>query len=160
MAIFYSPLEVIEMAIKIEERGNEFYQHASKKTKLTPLKTLFNFLADEELKHQKTFKALYKLIDQEIQSLPYNWDEVSRYLQAITDSRFFVSEFNPMSYLARVKTAESLLKYAIEFEKQTLLFYYEIKNFVKDEHKSLVDKIIDQEKQHIKKLSLIKEHSK
>ncbi|MEO0084056.1 MAG: ferritin family protein [candidate division WOR-3 bacterium] len=158
MTVFYSPIEVIEMAIKIEERGNKFYLNASKKTKSTPLKTLFNFLAAEELKHQKTFKALSKLVNQEIQSLPYNWDEASRYLQAITDSKFFLSESNPMSYLNRIKTEISLLKYAIEFEKETLLFYYEIKNFVKDEHKSLVDKIIDQEKQHIKKLSIMKEN--
>ncbi|MCX8015111.1 MAG: ferritin family protein [candidate division WOR-3 bacterium] len=156
MTVFYSPIEVIEMAMKIEERGNEFYLSAGKKVKSKPLKELFVFLANEELKHHKTFKGLYNLINQEAQSLPYNWDEASRYLQAITDSKFFLSESAPMSYLARVKTAESLLKYAIEFEKATLLFYYEIKNLVKDEHRPLVDKIISQEKQHIEKLSVMK----
>lgn len=157
MTTFYSPVEVIEMAIKTEETGKEFYTNAAKKIKSKPLAELFNFLANEEMKHAKTFKSLYKTIIQTPQSIPSNWQEFSLYLKAITDSKFFLGSDKSLSFIAKSKTPKSLLDYAISFEKETMLFYLEILNFIKKKDKPLVDKIITQEKEHIKKLSTIKE---
>lgn len=156
MSTFYSPVEVIEMAIKIEEMGQKFYAHTAKKTKSKPLSELFRFLANEEEKHTKIFRNLYRTISESPQSLPYNFDDVQLYLKAITDSKFFLGSNKALSYITKVKIPQRLLDYALAFEKETMLFYLEISNLVREKNKKLVDKIITQEKEHIRKLSAMK----
>ncbi|MBS4016163.1 MAG: ferritin family protein [Candidatus Latescibacteria bacterium] len=157
MPIFYSPIEVIEMAVKTEKTGQEFYISAAKKTKSKVLSQLFNYLAGEEIKHEKTYKKLYNIVKDDPRALPFNLDEMGLYLQAITDSKFFLGSDKALSYIAKVKTPNALLDYALQFEKETMLFYTEILNLVKKRYKPLVDKIIVQEKEHIRKLSAMKE---
>jgi rubrerythrin len=157
MAIFYSPVEVIEMAVKTEESGQKFYTNTAKKTKPKQLSELFLFLAGEEEKHAKVFRGLYRTTKESPQSIPYNFDDVQRYLQAITDSKFFLGSDKALSYISKVKTSQALLDYALAFEKETMLFYLEIGNLMKDKDKKLVDKIVAQEKEHIRKLSAMKE---
>lgn len=157
MPIFYSPIEVIEMAVKTEKTGQEFYTNAAKKTKSKILSNLFNYLAGEEIKHEKIYKNLSNIVKDDPRALPFDLDEMGLYLQAITDSKFFLGSDKALSHIAKVKTPDALLDYALQFEKETMLFYIEILNLVKKQYKPLVDKIIVQEKEHIRKLSTIKE---
>jgi rubrerythrin len=157
MTTFYSPVEVIEMAVKTEQTGQEFYTNTSKKTKSKPLSDLFRFLASEEEKHAKAFKGLYRTISEGPQTMPFNFDDVQLYLKAITDSKFFLGSDKALSHISKVKTPQALLDYALAFEKETMLFYLEIGNLVKIKDKKLIDKIIAQEKIHIKMLSAMKE---
>jgi len=157
MTTFYSAVEVIELAIKTEATGQAYYTNAAKKTKSKLLSQLFNFLACEELKHEKTFRGLYKIIKDDPQSMPFNFEEMGMYLNAITESKFFFGSDKALSFTTKAKTAKALLDYALAFEKDTMLFYLEIGNLVKEKDKKLVDKIIAQEKEHIRKLSAMKE---
>lgn len=155
MAAFYSAVELIEMALKTEETGQKFYLNTARKTKSKPLAQLLMFLANEEEKHAKTFQKLYNTIKETPQSIPYKYDELQAYLQAIIDSIFFLS--SNASYISKLTTPLAILNYALAFEKDTILFYSEISNFTKDRDKKLIEKIIAQEKEHIKKLSAMKE---
>ncbi|MCX7785402.1 MAG: ferritin family protein [candidate division WOR-3 bacterium] len=153
MQIFYSAVEVIEMAIKTEETGFAFYTDAAKTTRLKSLASLFTQLAQEEKKHKKFFNDLFSIVKRGPATIPFDWEEVGLYLKAITDSKFFLGKDKALSFLKRAKSPKALLDYALAFEKETLLFYHEIKNFVKPEEQDIVSKIIDQEKEHIRKLS-------
>jgi len=157
MPIFYSPVEVIEMAVRTEKTGQKFYSETAKKTKSKILGALFSFLALEELKHEKTYKKLYNIIKEDPRTMPYNLDEMGLYLQAITDSKFFLGSNKALSAIAKVKTPKALLDYAIQFEKETMLFYIEILNMINSKNKPLVQSIITQEKHHIRKLTSMKD---
>lgn len=157
MPIFYSPIEVIEMAIGTEKTGQLFYKQAAKKTKSNLLTQLFNYLADEENKHEHTYRKLYNIVKADPRAMPYDLDEMNLYLKAITDSKFFLGSKKALSFITKTKTPKTLLDYALQFEKETMLFYMEILNLVNKKHKSLVEKIIAQEKQHVRKLSAMKE---
>ena len=50
--------EILEFAVFIEERGYEFYVDAMKKFSEARITELFQYLADEEFKHEKVFKKL------------------------------------------------------------------------------------------------------
>ena len=52
--------EILEFAIYIEQNGYKFYVETIKKFKEKKLVELFQYLADEERKHEETFKALLK----------------------------------------------------------------------------------------------------
>lgn len=157
MAIFYSAIEVVEMAIKTEESGMIFYQGAAKKTKNSKLKQLFEFLAGEEIKHKQIFTDLYTTIKDNPQSVPYNWEEMSLYLKAITESRFFVGKSKSINLIKEAKTPKKALDFALGFERDTLLFYTEIISIVSAANRRLVEKIVAQEKNHIRQLQLMKE---
>jgi rubrerythrin len=157
VAIFYSAVEVIEMAIKTEESGMIFYQGVAKKTKNPKLKQLFEFLAGEEIKHKRIFTDLYTTIKDSPQSVPYNWEEMSLYLKAITESRFFLGKTKSINLVKAAKTPKQALDFALGFERDTLLFYTEIISIVTEKNRRLVGKIVTQEKDHIRQLQLMKE---
>jgi rubrerythrin len=157
MPIFYAPKEVIELAIILEKTGQEFYARASQTSKSPILKNLFNFLAQEEVNHAKRFERLAKKIISTSYHWDANFDELKLYLKAITDSKFFTSPQSILKVITKVSTPLRLIKNAIQFEKETLLFYSEILNLVRSEDKAVVNKIIAQERSHIKKLNELKE---
>jgi len=156
MTIFFSMREVIEMAIATERSGQAFYQNASKLARENSLKELFQYLAEEEEKHLKTFQNFYNTLKEKPEITPYNWEEAKLYLEALVDSEFFASPDKAINLAKKAKDELEVIYAAIEFEKDTLLFFYQILEMIKSQEQELVKKIIEQEKKHIQRLSIMK----
>jgi rubrerythrin len=117
----FSIREVIEQAIPTERLGNEFYTSMAERFKENDrLRKLFETLAIKELRHAKTFSELKEITGEEE---PEGWEEVSQYLKAIVESSFFLGKDKSLPSLKEVKRVEDAVKYAIGFEKETLLYY-------------------------------------
>jgi rubrerythrin len=101
-------------------------------------------LAQKELDHEKRFSELLGDIrdDGEV-----DWDEVSKYLRAIVESEFFLGKGKSLPSLERVKTVADAVKFAMGFEKETLLYFYMIREALAE--KDVISRIIDEEKSHI-----------
>ncbi len=152
----YSIREVIEQAIQTEKLGYAFYTSMTKKfNENEELSKLFTFLAGQELTHEKQFAQLeQKLTDEQLE----NWDEASLYLRAIVESEFFLGSNKSLPSMDALDTVEAAIRYAMNFEKETLLYYHGLQNAVKDNE--LLNEIIAEEKRHIVRLSdLMKSHS-
>ncbi len=156
MSIFFSIREVIEMAIATERSGQAFYQSASKLARENNLKELFQYLADQEEKHLKTFQDFYNTLKEKAEVTPYNWKEAKLYLEALVDSKFFSSPEKVINLAKEAKDELEVIYAAIDFEKDTLLFFYQILEMIKSQKQELVKKIIEQEKKHIQRLSTMK----
>jgi rubrerythrin len=141
----FSVREVVEQAVQTEKAGNEFYSSMAKKFHDEhELKELFELLASQELKHEKVFVELGKQIrDGE----PEGWDEVSLYLKALVDSEFFLGRDKSLSAIKSVQTAAAAIKFALGFERETLLYYHGLRETIKQ--KDIIDEIIKEEKRHI-----------
>jgi rubrerythrin len=148
--------EVIEMAITTERSGQAFYQTASKLARENKLRKLFQYLAEEEKKHLKTFQDLYDTLKEKPEITPYNWEEAKLYLEALVDSRFFAGPDKAINLAKEAKDELEVIYAAIEFEKDTLLFFYQILEMIKPQKHELVKKIIEEEKRHIQRLSIVK----
>jgi rubrerythrin len=108
------------------------------------LKKLFETLSLHELRHGKSFSELKnKITDEE----PEGWDEVTQYLRAIVDSEFFLGKDKCLPSLEHVKTALEAINFALCFERETLLYYYTLREATKE--KRIIDEIINEEKSHI-----------
>ena len=141
----FSIREIIEQAIQTERLGNEFYtKMAEKFHENKELKKLFETLSAHEVKHGNSFIALREKIKDEE---PEGWDEVTLYLRAIVDSEFFLGKDKCLPSLEHVKTASEAVDFALCFERETLLYYYALREATKD--KEILDKIITEEKSHI-----------
>ncbi len=112
------------------------------------LKELFETLAFKEQTHEKIFSELKGKVKDE---KPENWEEVSQYLRAIVESEFFLGKDKSLPSLEHVKTTTDVLNFAIGFEKETLLYFYGIRDTIKE--KGVIDEIINEERSHMVQLS-------
>jgi rubrerythrin len=141
----YSIREILEQAIQTEKLGSQLYTAIAKKfDKDDRLRTLFETLAAKEHEHEKTFTDLKeKVSDNEVE----NWEEVSHFFRAIVESEFFLGKNKALPSLDHLKDVEAAVRYAISFEKETLLYYHSMTGLVKE--KDILDKLINEEKSHI-----------
>lgn len=148
----FSVSEVIEQAVQTERLGYEFYnQMAGRFEKHEELRKLFETLAIKELHHEKFFAGLR---DKAGTGGAEDWEEVSHYLRAIVESEFFLGKNKSLPSLEHIKTPEDAVKFALVFEKETLLYFYSMREIIAD--KELIDKIIIEEKSHIVSLNRLK----
>ena len=76
MSIYYSGEELIEMGIKIEEIGKQFYKAYAKNSKDEKVNKLFLFLAAEEDKHKQKFVEFLDLLEKGEFIISYNDEDV------------------------------------------------------------------------------------
>jgi rubrerythrin len=153
MATLLTPAELVGLAVETEKGGRRFYAAAAAATGAPAVKDLFNYLATEEARHERVFADLHDKLKAQPAELPYDWDETSSYLRVITDSRYFLSPHSPLvQSAANVKSAGELLEIALQFEKETLLFYLELVQVVGPAHRGVLAELVGQERQHIRKL--------
>ncbi len=144
----YSIDEIIEMAIRTETLGYQFYTAMADKFKKDDgLARLFTTLASKEKAHEKTFIGLKDLVAKG-GAEPVQWEEVSNYMRAFVESEFFLGKGKALPSMDWVKTVQDAVKFALGFEKETLLYFYELRSVVKE--KKIVDEVINEEKSHIR----------
>ncbi|MBA7553925.1 hypothetical protein ES705_46529 [subsurface metagenome] len=150
----FEPGEVFQFAIRIEENGEKFYRQMVQKFDETKVKELFSYLADEEVKHKKTYEDMVSKIEkyEPFETFP---GEYFAYLRAYADKIIFTQkEFD--EEIANIKDINAALDYAINAELDSILYYQEIKNLVSENQRSTINKIIEEERRHFVKLSEIK----
>jgi rubrerythrin len=76
-------------------------------------------------------------------------------MRAIVQSEFFLGREKALPALEQVKSAEDAVKFAMGFEKETLLHFYGLRDAVKE--KDMVDEIINEERSHIMWLAKFRE---
>lgn len=137
--------EVIEQAVQTEKLGYLFYTEMAQRFKdEEALRRLFETLAEKELRHERVFTELFEVVGE---SEPGEWEEISAYMRAIVESEFFLGKNKALPSMANIKNAEDAVRFAIAFEKETLLYFHGIRDAVKE--KEIVDEIINEEKSHI-----------
>lgn len=145
----FSVAEAVEQAVQTEKLGYDFYTEIAKKFKKDEkLKELFETLALKEQQHEKVFSGIR---DNAGQQIPDDWGEVSKYLRAIVESEFFLGSGKSLQSIGNIKTAAEAVRFAMGFEKETLLYFYNIRDLVSE--KAVIDKLINEEKSHIVWLS-------
>lgn len=149
----YSIREAVAQAVQTEKIGYQFYTVMAERFEGDKgLNKLFSTLAAKEQRHEKTFKELLEIIKDEE---PQNWEDAEQYLRAIVESEFFLGKKKSLPAMRRVKTVEDAVNFAIGFEKETLLYFYGMRDAVKE--REVVDEIINEEKSHIMWLNRFKQ---
>ena len=155
---FFTKNEIIEMAVNIEKQGYTFYNNILKRVDLSDdLKKLITKLRDEEKLHEQIFLELRNKIDEFEIKGKSSWEDAKSYIQSMVDTHIFNDPENAINLAASAKDFRELVNHAIQFEKDTLLFFYVFKQHVESEKAgAAIDKIIDEEACHVRKLIKIK----
>jgi rubrerythrin len=147
----YSINEIMEMAVRTETLGYQFYSNMAEKFKKdNGLVKLFSTLASKEKVHEKTFTDLKAKVAKQ-GAEPVEWEEVSNYMRAFVESEFFLGKGKSLPSMDHLKTVQDAVTFAMGFEKETLLYFFELRSIVKE--KEVVDEVIDEEKSHIRWLA-------
>jgi len=150
----YSIDEIMEMAVQTEVLGHQFYTGMAEKFKNDKgLVTLFTELASKEKEHEKTFKGIKDDIAKS-GAEPVQWEEVSNYMRAFVESEFFLGKGKSLPALDHIRTVMEAVKFAIGFEKETLLYFLELRTMVRE--KDAIDEVINEEKSHIRWLDMLR----
>lgn len=145
--------EVLEQAVQTEKLGYQFYTAMTARfTDDEKLVALFSSLAEKELIHEKTYSELRDIAGDDE---PEGWEEISHYLRAIVESEFFLGKGKSLTSMDGIKTIVDAVNYALEFEKETLLYFYGLRDAVRE--KEMIDEIINEEKSHIMWLKAFKD---
>ncbi len=156
--VHFTGKEIIEMAIRIEENGLRFYSDASGASNNERLKELFDFLAKEEKRHIQSFLRLKELIQDDKAELFYDpyLEEARMYLRAMADEEVFTRGSEGKNLAAQAGDEKDIIDYAIGMEKDSLLFYYGIEKAIRDKDRPVIEGLIKQERDHLKRLTDMK----
>ena len=145
--------ETFRIAEGIERNGYQFYTQAAAGTKKKKVKQVMQELAEKEKLHEKTFSEWRQKYTGPADEPLYDPDgQAQAYLQAVSDTHVFNLSEDVGQRLASVQTPESMLRLAIHFEKDTIVFFTALKKTVKGEKQKKVDLLIQEEFSHIRQL--------
>ena len=145
--MYYSGLEIIEIAIRIEENGQEFYTAAADMVKESPdVKGLFYDLAEKEVTHIAIFQKLAEKFEAE--TFDFNVEESSDYIGHLADTHIFGRKDAGTELAKTVSSPKQGLEIAFKFENDSVVFYEELLKRASSNAKKLILQIIEEEKEH------------
>jgi rubrerythrin len=154
MSISFSGSELINIALGIEGRGVAFYNSMADSTKNANSREVFRYLADMEREHLRTFQGM--LAEADKFQFAETAGEYAVYLQTLVDSAVFSDDLFASKMARGAESDTSALELAIGAEKDSILFYYEMRDIMPRRAQATVSKIIAEEKSHLRQLSELK----
>ncbi|MBU2498535.1 MAG: ferritin family protein [Proteobacteria bacterium] len=140
----YTVSEILALAIQLEKNGEKFYREGLKRVSNPQMVSLLRRLAEEELKHIETFSEMKKRASGD---QPFTDEAGQSILVGIVgDQTFSLKEEN----LETLGGPEELIQIALEFERDTILFFGFLRTLAqKDGAIKELDVIIEEENRHI-----------
>ncbi|MCK9422152.1 MAG: ferritin family protein [Bacteroidales bacterium] len=145
--MYYSGQEIIDIAVRIEENGNDFYNAAAGMIKENnDIKGLFLDLAEKELHHIAIFQKLAEKFDTE--SFDFATEDATDYISHMAESHIFGKPDSGKNLAKTLKIPKEALKIAFKFENESVDFYTQLLKSARHDSRKLVQMIIDEEKEH------------
>jgi rubrerythrin len=145
--------DICNIAVQIERNGERIYRAAGKNTDDTQMAQVFNWMADEEMRHAQWFEEL------DLPSrLPTGHEEIESMgrslLQEMMKDQTFSLEDDRMR---AVRDLDGLFELSMEFEQDTILFYEALRSFIDDPDVVVqLNRVISEEHGHMRQLESMK----
>jgi rubrerythrin len=155
MSIALSMGELLNIAIGIERQGIAFYDTMARSVGNTATGETFQYLADMERRHLQLFQDMLSETGDSNVSESYS-EEQAGYLKGLVESAVFSDEMASSEMLNHAESDVSSLETAISAEKDSILFYYEMRDIVPRNIHQMVEQIMNEEKLHLRQLAELK----
>ncbi|MBC7226755.1 MAG: ferritin family protein [Thermoflexales bacterium] len=152
MAVF-TAAEAVNMALRIEETGEVFYKTVAGKVQDPAVKAVMEDLAVQERRHYNAFMKLSGYVSEPPSHSQQEWEEYAQYLQVAVDNAIFAGPDKALALAESVADPKEALRMALGFEKDTLLFYYDLREMMREADRPVVNEIIREEKAHVRRLA-------
>ncbi len=144
--------EIFDVAIRIEENGAAFYRKAAKLQKDSKNEEFLTMLGSMEDRHKVVFVEMKEQItEMESNQTVFDPDnESSQYLLAMADSHSGEGSPAVADRLTGRETIAEILTIARDLEKESILFYVGLRDFVPPKYgQDKIDDIISEERKHV-----------
>ena len=155
MSISLSVSELLNIAVGIERTGIAFYDIMSRSVENTTVRDIFQYLLVMEREHIRIFQGMLSEADK-YQPSATGTEEQSAYLQSLVDNAIFTDDMIASEAATQTDSDIKALELAISAEKDSILFYYEMKEVMPQSAHPTVNRIIAEEKTHLRQLSELK----
>ena len=141
--------EFLEVAIEIERNGFNFYESVARRGLNKEIKDIFTQLAGKEKEHEHTFRDMLTHIGGYVAEHPCaNY----QYVRSVADSNVFTQEQARTLMAKDITTDIEAAEIGINFEKESILLYSEIRGMVPQADQNIIDMITNEEKKHLSEL--------
>jgi rubrerythrin len=144
--------EIIDMAVRLEEKGQAFYNAAAERADSAEVQSLFAELAVQEQYHRRAFEQMgggavaLSMADEQ-------WEQFQAYRDALLQNTFFADAEGALKRAKEARDEGEALQAALDFEKETLGFYQDLRDVVRGADRQTIERIANEEKEHIRRLS-------
>ena len=145
--------EALKWALEIEKNGETFYNAVASKSADPQVKTLFEDLAAQERGHYRAFQKMLEDAKPDPDLSKLDYEEYQAYLQVAFDRALFAGPDKGLTLAKQAQDRETALRAAMGFEKDTLLFFYDLREMVSETEREDVSGIILEEKSHLRRLA-------
>lgn len=152
MAYDFSANDMFELALRIEENGARFYRKASEKQTDERNRDFLEKLAVMEEHHKKMFAKMQSQINaaEKTQTVFDPENESLAYLAAMADRHGGEGSPSAAEALSGDESIEEIIDIAIGLEKESILFYVGMKDYVPPKYgRDKIDTIIAEERKHV-----------
>ncbi len=155
MGNIFAGSEVVEIGIQIEKNGRDFYSVLASQSKSPKARDIFRYLAGEEEKHIAVFQGILDKTDKyEPQGL--DADQYYAYMNALASESVFTQKDRGKELAQKVKNDQEAIEIGIGAEKDSIVFYEEIKKVVPGYDQKVIEEVIAQEQDHLRQLLHLK----
>ncbi len=155
MGNVFAGSEIVELGIQIEKNGRDFYNTLIGQSKNQKAKDIFKYLAGEEQKHIATFQKILNSV-QKYEPQEAFPGEYFAYMRTLADEYVFTQKDKGSRVAKDTKSDKEAIGLGIGFEKDSIIFYEGVKKVVPQHDHRLLDELVAQEQDHLKKLSALK----
>ncbi|MGQ9521402.1 MAG: ferritin-like domain-containing protein [Anaerolineae bacterium] len=141
------------MALRIEQTGETFYTGVARKVEDPQLRTVLEDLAVQEQRHYNAFMKLSGYVSEPPSHSQQEWEAYVQYLQVAIDNAIFAGPDKALALAESIADPQEALRMALGFEKDTLLFYYDLREMMREADRPIVNEIIREEKAHVRRLA-------
>lgn len=144
--------EILDMALRIENRGVSFYSGCAAKSRSPRTKEVFAFLENQEKMHYQIFDRMKTEPGDVLPAESYP-GEYQRYVDAFIKDKVFDSSAAAGKKAENIDDPIEAIDWALTFEQRSIDFYTAIAANIRASEIETVDKIIAEEKRHIDQLN-------
>jgi len=158
MAVF-TAAEGLEMAMEIEKNGEVFYNEVAAKSADPEVKALLEDLAVQERGHYRVFQQMLGDVKPAPDLPAAEYDQYRTYVQVALEnalgccSSAFAGSDKALALAKQAEDRETVLRAALGFEKDTLLFFYDLRDMVAEADRGAISNVIREEKKHLRRLA-------
>ena len=151
----FNPQEIVNIAINIEENGKKLYEILETKAKDQKLKAVCKYLKEQEEIHLKFFQEMLGNIGDYVIH-EFSPGEYEAYLRAIASEYILTQEIIRGKIKEGFHSDLEAIEFGIFVEKESILTYSALRDYVLAGKKEVLDKVINEERKHMTDLIALK----
>ena len=151
--MFFNEIEAAKIAQNMEKNGLDFYQRAAARTSNPQVRDVFQQLIEDEKNHLATFEELEETLQaRRADGAAYTDDpEIGAYIDRLLQTQVFCEKCTVTGMLGQAADDCSALAVGMQAERDAILFYQEMLDFVDArEAREAFDWILKEERRHLR----------